>query len=82
MDKLLNARNKIDEIDDQIMDLLDERYTLSEQIGTIKKEIKSPVLDTNREKLILEKTTKLRHSQPIKRVYQTIMNESKNLQRK
>ena len=33
-------------IDDQIMELLDERYSLSIQIGKIKQETKSPVLDS------------------------------------
>lgn len=82
MDKLITARNKIDAIDDQIMELLDVRYDLSLEIGTIKKEIKSLVLDTNREKVVLDKTSKLRHSLAIKNVYLSIMEESKKLQRK
>jgi monofunctional chorismate mutase len=82
MDKLLDARSQIDKIDDQIMELLDERFALSIQIGTIKKEIKSPILDSNREQKILEKTSKLSHSHTIRNVYKSIMDESKKLQGK
>ena len=82
MDKLINARNQIDIIDNQIMELLDKRYELSIEIGNIKKESKSQVLDSNREQLILNKTSKLRHSLAISKVYQSIMLESKTLQRK
>lgn len=82
MDKLLKSRNRIDEIDNQIMALLDERYDLSIKIGDIKKLQKTSVLDTNREDTILDKTSKLRHSLAIKNVYISIMSESKKLQRK
>ncbi|MBU1020468.1 MAG: chorismate mutase, partial [Firmicutes bacterium] len=32
MDRIINYREKIDEIDDKIMSLLEERYNLAEQI--------------------------------------------------
>lgn len=82
MDRLVKSRNRIDEIDDAIMQLLDERYDLSMEIGEIKKKQKTQVLDANREQIILDKTSKLRHSHSIKNVYHTIMDESKKLQRK
>ena len=82
MDKLLKSRNRIDQIDTQIMELLDERYSLSIEIGNIKKESNAPVLDSNREQIILDKTSQLSHSLAIKNVYKSIMKESKNLQRK
>ena len=82
MDKLLEQRKRIDEIDNQIMDLLDERYDISIEIGNIKEESKTPVLDSGRELEVLKKTAKLRHSLAIKNVYTSIMEESKKLQRK
>jgi monofunctional chorismate mutase len=82
MDKLLEVRTKIDKIDNQIMELLDQRYDLSIEVGNIKKETKSLVFDSNREEIILNKTSKLRHSHAIKTVYTSIMKESKNIQRK
>lgn len=82
MDKLLEARSKIDEIDNQIMDLLDKRYDLSIEIGNTKKETKSVILDSNREETVLNKTSKQRHCLAIKKVYISIMEESKKIQRK
>lgn len=82
MDKLLEARSKIDEIDNQIMDLLDKRYDLSIEIGNTKKETKSFILDSNREETVLNKTSKQRHYLAIKKVYISIMEESKKIQRK
>jgi len=82
MDKLLETRNQIDDIDNQLMELLDKRYDLSIEVGNIKKENNSHILDSNREEIILNKTTNLRHSQAIKNVYISIMEQSKKLQRK
>jgi monofunctional chorismate mutase len=75
-------RKQIDQIDAEIMDLLDKRYTLSTMIGSVKSATNAPVLDLNREELILNKTANYSHSQQIRRIYQTIMKESKDLQRK
>lgn len=82
MDKLEKLRNRIDALDYTIMQLLDERYDLSIEVGTLKKETKTAVLDSNREQIILDKTSKLSHSHAIKNVYVAIMEESKKLQRK
>ena len=82
MDKLERLRNRIDAIDYTIMELLDERYDLAIDIGQLKMEQSTPVLDQDRENIILEKTSKLSHSLAIKNVYIKIMEESKTLQRK
>ena len=75
-------RKEIDEIDDQIMELLDKRFALSDKIGALKNKAKKDVLDTNREKNILEKTFKYSHFPEIGDVYRHIMEVSKKLQRK
>ena len=82
MDRLERLRNRIDAIDYTIMELLDERYDLAVDVGNLKKELNTPVLDTNREQIILDKTSKLSHSLAVKNVYEAIMEESKKLQRK
>ena len=82
MDKIDNLRNLIDEIDEEIMSLLDNRFELSIKIGKIKSRAKTVVLDTKREQLIINKTSKCSHSPEVGVVYKTIMGESKNLQRK
>jgi|LGOV01.1.fsa_nt_gb chorismate mutase len=82
MDKMNNLRSKIDLLDDEIMSLLDKRYQITTEIGTIKKVGNIQVLDTNREKYIMVKAANYSHYPQIKAVYNTIMNESKHAQRK
>ena len=82
MDKIDDMRNLINILDDEIMALLDERFTVSKKIGKIKSLTKTAVLDTKREKTIIDKTSKYSHSPEIGIVYKTIMDTSKSLQRK
>jgi chorismate mutase len=82
MDKIENLRELIDVLDDELMALLDQRFSLSLKIGNAKTHAKIKVLDTKRETTILEKTHKYSHSPEIGVVYKKIMEESKLLQRK
>ena len=82
MDKIEQNRLKIDEIDDRMMILLDKRYELTTEIGNLKKQENIKVLDHTREMIILEKISKFSHSPQINRIYNTILKESKDLQRK
>lgn len=82
MDQINNHRLKIDEIDNKIMALLEERYDLSEQIGALKSASNYDVLDTNRESDILSKISNYSHSPQIKAVYNCLFTQSKLLQRK
>ena len=82
MDKIDDLRKLIDVIDDEIMTILDERFNLSKKIGNLKILTKTTVLDTKRENIILDKTSKYSHSPEIGIVYKTIMEASKSLQRK
>ena len=71
MEKLDVLRNKINEIDDQLIELLERRFLLSEQIGEVKAAFTVPVEDSNRE-----------HQSCIEQTYLTIFTQSKSLQRK
>jgi chorismate mutase len=82
MDKINELRHKIDQIDQEIMSLLDQRFTIAKEIGRVKRQENKVVLDQNRENIILELTSNFSHSPQIKEIYITIMNESKALQRK
>ena len=82
MDKILNLRQLIDELDNKIMSLLEERFSLSLEIGKQKTLAKIDALDMKRKNVILDKTSKYNHFQNIGVVYKTIMDESKSLQRK
>ena len=50
-----NIRRKIDQIDDQIVQLLEERMHLVEGVVAYKKSTGKPILDTKREEVIFEK---------------------------
>lgn len=82
MDKIKKLRNEIDILDNKIMELLETRFLIAKEIGEAKKELNVNVLDSNREEAILLKTSKFSHSPQISNIYKTIMNESKNIQRK
>ena len=80
MDQINKLRDLIDILDNQIMELLNNRYDLSERIGELKSKTKAIILDVNRESIILGKTSKYSHYPQINSVYKAIMNESKLIQ--
>ena len=52
--KLENLRNLIDDKDYQILELLAERLTLAKEIGILKKETQTPVIQAERQQIILK----------------------------
>ena len=52
---LMECRNKLDVIDKEIVRLFEERMQISRQIANYKRENALPVLDTERERALLEK---------------------------
>lgn len=85
-DRLKEKRFRIDEINNELIELLDERFNISKEIGNVKKEIGKEVLDTKREEFIIEKLkSKLEKSQytdEILNIFLTILDESKKVQNK
>jgi chorismate mutase/prephenate dehydratase len=62
MDKQLNnLRKKINQTDEQILNLISERAHLAKEIGTIKKKYKIAPYAANREKIIHQRLEKLNH---------------------
>lgn len=82
MDQIDKIRKEIDVLDTEIMELLNKRYRLTTEIGRLKKETNTNVLDSNREDIIYDKTSKYSHYPQLRAIYKTIMEESKKLQRK
>ncbi len=75
-------RNKIDVIDTQLVDLLNHRYTYCIEIGKLKKEQNTAVLDSNREQKIIDKLSEDEwYPGMIEAVWPTIMAYSKSLQK-
>lgn len=82
MDKIAELRKDIDLIDDKIMELLDKRFFVTKSIGEEKKNTSKSILDNNREKFILNKTSNYSHYPEMKSIYEYIMNISKSQQGK
>ena len=79
---LNDLRKKIDDIDQQIVKLLDQRMQLCAMIGQIKKQKDLPVENIGREEEILNNIRKsnLTHTNHIQSIMLSILNESKDLQ--
>ena len=78
-------RDKIDEVDRKLIDLLNERTLVVEEIGTVKRESQLPVYEPKREDIVYANVSA--HNQgPLpadsaKRIFERIMDEMRTLQR-
>ena len=87
MDTRLTAlRDKIDQIDDRLIELILQRLSISHQLGVLKQELALPIDDPEREQTILSRLTdraeKVEYSQALESIYSSIFRASKQLQRK
>jgi len=73
-------RNRIDELNCEIIDLLNKRADYATEIGKIKKEKGLPIFDATREQAVLEKVALLTKGplspESIKNIFRTIMQET------
>ncbi len=83
MDELKKLREKIDEIDGEIVGMLNRRFALSVEVGQLKAEKGAAVLVSGREEEIksrLAKTSRPGFEKSISGVYDRIFEESRLLQ--
>ncbi len=80
MDDLTKLRNQIDLIDTKLMQLLDERLQVVCKVGEVKRQLSTTVLDRSREVEILEKISQFEHQAELTKIYQYIMDISKEIQ--
>jgi chorismate mutase/prephenate dehydratase len=85
MDKIQELRKKIDEIDDKLLDLLNERARVVIEVGNIKKSSNLEFHSPGREREILERLTS-RNTGPfpqdtLRAVYREILSSSLSLER-
>lgn len=77
-------RQKIDQIDDQIVKLLEERMHLVEGVVAYKKSSGKPILDTKREEVIFEKVKNRvedkRYQETIVATFSDILKRSRDYQ--
>ena len=87
MDTRLTAlRDKIDQIDDKLIELILQRLSISHQLGVLKQELAVPIADPAREQTILNRLTdraeKVEYRQALESIYSSIFRASKQLQQK
>lgn len=74
-------RDKIDNIDKNICNLLNERFEIVKRIGKIKKLQKLEVINTGREQFILENVEKnSTHPKQSQEIFKKIIEVSRSLQ--
>jgi chorismate mutase/prephenate dehydratase len=78
-------RQAIDEIDEKIMDLINQRLSLAKQIGDFKKQGGNQITDNEREKEIidrlLEKNNGPLRDDGLRNIFGAIIAEGRNVQR-
>ena len=82
-DRLAECRQKIDSIDQRLVDLIQERARVVQEVGPIKQEAHLPVTDTSREQKVIQKAEGLAQSGPLPpeavgRIYQKLVEEMRN----
>lgn len=84
MEDLVKLREQIDEIDDQLVKLFEERMLISEGVAAYKRSVGKPVLDKEREKSkiakVTQKTSNAFNHQAVESLFGQIMAISRMLQ--
>jgi chorismate mutase len=82
---LAGCRDRIDDLDRRILELLSERTRIVEEIGRVKRHLSLPIYEPRREDEVFENVTS--HNQgpltadSVKRVFERIIDEMRNVQR-
>jgi chorismate mutase len=82
---LARCRERIDEVDRRLVALLNERTTIAEEIGRIKRTADLPIYEPKRETQVFENITS-HNSGPltgegIKRIFERIIDEMRRVQK-
>ena len=73
MDKLIECRQKIDEIDTEIIELFEKRMKVVEDVINYKIENNYPILDSNRELVMLKINLSKIKNENFKKYYQFVL---------
>ena len=83
-DQLTEARKKIDQIDQELVNLLEKRMSAVSEVTAYKAQTKKAVLDTNREQVVLQKIAEAvkdeTYRETIVETFKDIMKQSRNYQ--
>lgn len=83
--RLKAARDKIDAVDVRILELINERTRVVEEIGRIKQEFQMAIYEPKREEQVFENITRNNKGplpdDAVKRVFERIIDEMRTVQR-
>jgi chorismate mutase len=85
LEVLRDCRDRIDELDRRILELLNDRTRVVEEIGRVKQILDLPIYEPKRENEVFENVT-VNNAGPltpdgVKRVFERIIDEMRNVQR-
>ena len=84
-DRLLHCREQIDRIDLQLLELLNKRTTVVEEIGRVKQQIKMAIYEPKREEQVFQNV--LSHNsgplphEAVQRIFERIIDEMRTVQK-
>ncbi|MBV9761365.1 MAG: chorismate mutase [Acidobacteriaceae bacterium] len=82
---LEDRRVRIDDIDVRLIDLLNERTAIVEEIGRIKQELRLAIYEPKREEQVFSNVTVHNHGplphDAVKRIFERIIDEMRNIQK-
>lgn len=82
--KLNALRDQINDIDEKMLQLLEQRFAIVKEVGMVKQAANLPVKDEAREQAVLTRlrgqVTDLSLKPAIQAIFQTIMDEAKKLE--
>ena len=78
-------RKKIDEIDQKLVEILNQRAQVAQEIGRLKRQTELPIYEPDRERIVLEQVREqnrgpLQHRHLIQ-IYERIMDVMRNIQK-
>jgi len=78
-------RNKIDELDRRLVELLSERARAAVEIGRLKRDTSLPIYEPERERIVFENVQKMNPGplpgRDLVRIYERIMDVMRNIQK-
>ena len=84
-DRLDELRVFIDDVDRRVVELLNERTRVVEQIGRVKREAQLPIYEPKREDLVFANVTATNHGplghDAMRRIFERIIDEMRTVQR-
>lgn len=85
LEKLAEYRRRIDSIDRQLLELLNERTAIAEQIGRVKQDLSLPIYEPRREEQVFHNVVSNNRGplpdEAVKRVFERIIDEMRQVQR-